>query len=242
MPIALSAGAGWTLEQRRPIEAFVPQNVRARLSYQTCRLGTIARDPRRTPSSRAIQLNLDQSPLDTRADRIVVCLNPGRLADVEDTVISDHPPACARHPATRDARSMARTGMHGESFDRTSGMNTSELKAPCGSAACGDLCGGVGRPESLPRPWRISTRSTSRRWRTCLKCMSVPTIRSNRWSAWTKSRYAARRCPADFCGQTRSGSQTGQRIRTMWHSQCLLRGRAESGTSFHVPDAGPFGL
>ena len=28
----------------------------------------------------AIQLNLDQSLLDTRADRIVVCLNPGRLA------------------------------------------------------------------------------------------------------------------------------------------------------------------
>ena len=39
-----------------------------------------------------------------------------------------------------------------------------------------------------------------------------------------KAGYIARRCPADFCGRTRSGSQTGQRIRTMRPSQCFLRG------------------
>ena len=41
---------------------------------------------------------------------------------------------------------------------------------------------------------------------------------------------------------TRAGSATGQRIRAVRHSQCFLRRRAKSGTSFHLPDAGPFGL
>src|SRR5438445_5835674 len=42
--------------------------------------------------------------------------------------------------------------------------------------------------------WPTSMRTTSPRWRTCSRRMSDPTIPNSRWSAWTRSRHAARRC------------------------------------------------